>query len=368
MTRLVMQEVEQEEKEEQASLVAIPSGRGKRTRKENGLRVFDRSMYAGPPPYPALQDFEVAAFVEEKIADDEPGATSLLDFPSPFERSLIPPDVVNGPNSKTLQELLKLHYWLQPTTGGLICRACFGRRTSKRIITFVTHPLDWSRMRELGNKVNCHLQIGKQQTARHRHFHTAFTEALSQLYCSPFPTPRGASPTEDVAAGILNTQHLVRLFQMASTLAAAKPLSESSLFCDLLATLEHSTRAFLRQRYNLSSSAIRTDMLNSLYFRLKERVVRKLKDSQFLCLLTDEAQDTRKVAHVSVVFKLFHHGKPEEVFWDLSPLTGAHTGDRIARLVCSMVDPLNCWNQMCALSTDGASSMSGDYLGAKTFF
>lgn len=366
MSRIVMLEAAKQEAEEQRDLLAALEGRGIRRRKEAG-RAWDRSDFSGDAPYPALRHYELYRFVEEKQGSAQDQPPTLWAFPTPFERSLVPPDVLCGPHKRTLDEQLAANYWLQPTSTGLVCRACFGRRKSERKLTFVTHVLPWEGLKNLNRKITDHLRAGKQSVARHQQFHIAFTESFTRLY--RFPAPATNNTKEDVVASLLNTQHLVRLFQvMATTLASAKAISESNLICHLLSLLDSSTRSFLQKPYNLTSATIRNQLVDILYFRVKERVARKVKGSQFLCLLADEAQDTSKTSHISVVLKVFNHGRPEEVFWDIHAIQGQHTGERMARVVCEMMRPLNCWGSVCALGTDGASSMSGEYRGARMFW
>lgn len=361
LTRLTMKEMAKDEEEEAAALQAILTGRAsKRKRKETKPRKFDRSAYEGDPQFPGLEDYEIIRFVEEKLrvgyTDDSVIQGNFPSFPTPFEQSLIPPDILASHANQRLQQLLSANYWLQPTSEGLICRCCFGKESGERGLIFRNRPLKWSDLCKLSSKITAHITPNeKHKTPKHEEFHVSFTESLAQLYRTP-NIVEGDRTKEDVAQRILNTGHLVRLFQiLARALSLSKPLQESNFICDLLATLDSPVRAFLRQGHNLTSSTIRGHLVDCIYYRLKERIVKKIKASTFVALLCDEAEDSIKQSQVSVVFKILGSEGPEEVFWDLRRLRGAHTGDNIARLVCSMVRPLNSWSATCATSTDGGS-------------
>lgn len=376
LSRLVLLEMQKETENENAALQAILAGRTnkrKRTR-ESQPRKFDRTVYAGNPEYPGLESYEVSRFVDEtpgfeSLAEAASHQGNLPAFPTPFERSLIPPDVIQGPLNNMLQTHLTAHSWLQPTAYGLVCRCCFGKDCGERLLTFRSAPLPWSYLRKLPEKVQNHITPDKKhKTPKHREHYVEFTESLALLYRSP-ALVRGDEKKEDVVTRILNTGHLVRLFQiLGSSLAVAKPLQESFFICDLLSTLDFSVRTFLQQGHNLSSATIRNQLVDCMYYRLKERIIKRIKSSRFLAVLSDEAEDAQRLSQVSVVFKILGNEGPEEVFWDARILRGAHTGNNIARLVCNMVEPLNCWSNVCATSTDGGSNMSGKYEGVKTFW
>lgn len=368
ISRAVLREIREEEAEEQAVLSAIVSQR-KKKRTEKGRRTYERGIFAGDPPFEGLLQYEVERFVREKVRPTEEPSSHFPSFPTPFERSVIPPDVLSGVYAEKLEKCLEKNYWLQPTSTGLICRACFGRVKCKKTLTFVNSVLPWSGLKYLDRKIGRHTRSAgrKHTTKTHQDWHVIFTEEVSQLYRSP--TPVASTPGLDVKDRILNTQHLVRLFQiLGTTLAATKPLDDCNFLLHLMSTLDRSIREFLRQNKNLTSATVRDELVDCLYYRLKLRVVRKIKQSRFLSLLADEVEDVKKRSHIGVIFKLYCSVAPEEVFWDIQKLVCAHTGKNMACVVVKMVQPLNCWDGVCATSTDGASSMAGEHEGARSFW
>lgn len=319
-----------------------------------------------------MQEYEVRKFVELKLRSaplqDFP---ELPEFPTAYERTLIPSSLQEN---RLLHAALDSNPWLMPTPAGLVCRACYKiDKTTLAKKRLVTTALAWCNIRGISTLVkqhkgeDAHRQKSDNLRIKHLPLWTQFTENLRKAMRLPEPA-RSAEKVEVVVQALLNTQGLLlKINALRVAVMTSRPYtSETAQLMDQLAEHDPEPRRFLVKKFNLSSKHITKELLDIMFADTRQTTAIAIRGSPFVSLLADEARDLLKNANYAVVVRILDsRNRPKEVFWDIKPLSVSGSGTNIAKHLAHMTNPLQVWDRMVALSTDGCSAMQGGQNGAQ---
>lgn len=322
---------------------------------------WDRSRYETPCPYTTLMEHEVSAYVRGlPVRQWEPER----EFGTDEELALIPAGTSDAVR-RTIQETP----WLEPRSDGIWCRCCSGPDASVGV--FSSKPLTWSDAPgRLTTKAREHLST---KTRRHQGRWDKFLEQRRNLaHYGEQPVIRAkmheAAVHQAQTSQILNAQELIKLLHYLSFVAKHN-LAHTQYplrLRQLSAIFEPTSRQFLSKSFNLSSDYVARDLINSMSSYLRTSTLSRIRQSPFVAIMFDEAQDGQKRSQYGVYFRILENASVCEVFWEMSELNDSGTADNITRHIVALTDELAVWNRLVGVSSDGCSTMSGKERGVVT--
>ncbi len=254
--------------------------------------------------------------------------------------------------------------WLKPTPQGLLCRFC-ATTTREKSSYFVGTPFPYGENRHLFSRVTEH-----EKTHFHQEQEKTAVFAARQRLLFPPPDPVGLQGRENLVQCFFRTQHLV--YTILAVISAAKQnlpvLSSVHGTQNFLGMISQDCQDQLSQAHNLTSQTIVDELITIIAQATRNLIKKLIRESPYLAMMTDEAQDIKKLSQYGVFFKVWdaQTKSSREVFWRCAANRGSSDAAGVVAHLLDMTSELgDFWQKVMSLATDGANTMKGHLSGVQ---